>query len=322
LGFFFSTYKCLLNGNAFFLEQTHQVWHIYLPDFEPGLIYGYRVDGPYDPRNGHRFNVNKLLIDPYARAITGLLEWHDSLFGYNIHDTCVDKDLTFNIVDSAPFIPKCIVVDSNNFNWGGDVPLNIPFQETIIYELHVKGLTKLHPEIPENIRGTYSAIVHPVMIDYFKKLGITAVELMPVQHFTTDHHLQQQGLTNYWGYHTIGFFAPDVRYSSTGTCGEQVLEFKRMVKKLHKAGIEVILDVAYNHTGEGNQYGPTLSFKGIDNRSYYRLSEHDKRYYVDYTGTGNTLNCRLPNVLRLIMDSLRYWILDMHVDGFRYVEIS
>ncbi len=307
---------------CFFLEQTHQVWHIYLPDFEPGLIYGYRVDGPYDPRNGHRFNVNKLLIDPYARAITGLLEWHDSLFGYNIHDTCVDKDLTFNIVDSAPFIPKCIVVDSNNFNWGGDVPLNIPFQETIIYELHVKGLTKLHPEIPENIRGTYSAIVHPVMIDYFKKLGITAVELMPVQHFTTDHHLKQQGLTNYWGYHTIGFFAPDVRYSSTGTCGEQVLEFKRMVKKLHKAGIEVILDVAYNHTGEGNQYGPTLSFKGIDNRSYYRLAENDRRFYFDYTGTGNTLNCRLPNVLRLIMDSLRYWILDMHVDGFRYVEIS
>ncbi len=262
--------------------------------------------------------MNKLLIDPYARAITGILNWHDSLFSYNIHDTSEDKDLTFNTLDSAPFLPKCVVIDSNNFNWGSDTPLNTPLHDTIIYELHVKGLTKLHPDIPENIRGTYSGLVHPIMIDYFKKLGITAVELMPVQHFTTDRHLKQRGLTNYWGYHTIGFFAPDVRYSSTGTYGEQVLEFKRMVKKLHKVGIEVILDVAYNHTGEGNQYGPTLSFKGIDNRSYYRLSEHDKRYYFDYTGTGNTLNCRLPNVLRLIMDSLRYWILDMHVDGFRY----
>ena len=301
-----------------FEEQTHQIWHIYLPDFEPGLIYGYRVDGPYDPRNGHRFNVHKLLIDPYARAITGTLEWHDSLFGYNIQDPSTEKDLTFNVLDSAAYVPKSIVIDSNNFNWGGDAPPNIPFHDTIIYELHVKGFTKLHPEIPEELRGTYAAIAHPVTIEYFKKLGITAVELMPVQHFSTDRHLKERGLTNYWGYHTIGFFAPDVRYSSSGTCGEQVLEFKRMVKKLHKAGIEVILDVAYNHTGEGNQFGPTLSFKGIDNRSYYRLSEHDRRYYFDYTGTGNTLNCRLPNVLRLIMDSLRYWILDMHVDGFRF----
>ena len=299
-------------------EQTHQIWHIYLPDFEPGLVYGYRIDGPYDPRNGHRFNVNKLLIDPYARALTGTLNWHDSLFGYNVNDPSSDKDLTFSNLDSAPYIPKCIVIDSNNFNWGSDSSPNIPLHDTIIYELHVKGLTKLHPKIPENIRGTYAAVAHPVMIEYFKQLGITAVELMPVQHFSTDRHLKQRGLTNYWGYHTIGFFAPDSRYSSSGTYGEQVLEFKRMVKKLHKAGIEVILDVAYNHTGEGNQFGPTLSFKGIDNRSYYRLPEDNKRYYFDYTGTGNTLNCRLPNVLRLIMDSLRYWILDMHVDGFRF----
>ena len=299
------------------LERTHGVWHVYLPDFEPDLIYGYRVDCPFDPSNGHRFNVNKLLIDPYARAITGTLEWHDSLFGYNINDPSPDKDLTFNTMDSAPYMPKCVVVDSNNFHWGGDTPPNIPFHESIIYELHVKGFTKLNQEIPEEIRGSYAALAHPVSINYLKKLGITAVELLPVQHFTTDRHIKDRGLTNYWGYHTLGFFAPDVRYSSSGTHGQQVLEFKRMVKKLHRAGIEVILDVAYNHTGEGNQFGPTLSFKGIDNRSYYRLLEEDRRYFFDYTGTGNTLNCRLPNVLRLIMDSLRYWILEMHVDGFR-----
>ncbi|CAF1252071.1 unnamed protein product [Rotaria sp. Silwood1] len=299
-------------------ERTHHIWHIYLPDFEPGQIYAYRVDGPYDPQNGHRFNVNKLLIDPYARAITGTLEWDDSLFGYDVHDESPEKDLSFSTVDSAPFMPKCVVIDSANFNWGGDTPLNTPFHETIIYELHVKGFTQLNLDIPEDIRGTYAGIAHPTTIEYFKKLGITAVELMPVQHFVTDRCLKDRGLTNYWGYHTLGFFAPDVRYSSSGTYGEQVLEFKRMVKKLHKSGIEVILDVVYNHTGEGNQLGPTLSFKGIDNQSYYRLAENDKRFYFDYTGTGNTLNCRLPNVLRLIMDSLRYWILDMHVDGFRF----
>ncbi|CAF1919553.1 unnamed protein product [Rotaria magnacalcarata] len=299
-------------------EQTHHIWHIYLPEFEPGQIYAYRVDGPYDPCNGHRFNVNKLLLDPYTRAITGTLEWDDSLFGYDIHDMSSEKDLTFNTVDSAAFMPKCVVIDSGNFNWGGDIPPNIPFHETIIYELHVKGFTKLNQEIPEEIRGTYAGIAHPKTIEYLKNLGITAVELMPVQHFITDRHLKERDLTNYWGYHTIGFFAPDVRYSSTGTYGEQVLEFKRMVKNLHKAGIEVILDVVYNHTGEGNELGPTLAFKGIDNKSYYRLTEQDQRYYFDYTGTGNTLNCRLPNVLRLIMDSLRYWILDMHVDGFRF----
>jgi glycogen operon protein len=280
----------------YFEERTYEIWHAYLPDLKPGQVYGYRVDGPYDPTDGHRFNVNKLLIDPYARAITSTLYWHESLFGYDVQDPSPDKDLTFSTSDSAP---------------------NIHFHETVIYELHVKGFTKLHPEIPEEIRGTYAAVAHPLTIEYFKKLGITAIELMPVHQFTSDRYLKDSGLTNYWGYHTIGYFAPDVRYSSSGTCGQQVLEFKSMVKKLHKAGIEVILDVVYNHTGEGNQLGPTLSFKGLDNQNYYRLNEHDQRYYCDYTGTGNTLNCHLPNVLKLIMDSLRYWILDMHVDGFR-----
>jgi glycogen operon protein len=298
-------------------ERTYDIWHAYLPNLEAGQVYGYRVDGPYDPSNGHRFNINKLLIDPYARAITGTLNWNDSLFGYNIKDPSPDKDLTFSTLDSAPFMPKSIVMDTKSFDWEGDSPLNIRFHETIIYEVHVKGFTKLNLEIPEEIRGTYSAISHPLTIEYFKQLGITAVELMPVQHFISDRHLKDIGLTNYWGYNTIGFFAPDVRYSSLGTCGEQVLEFKSMVKTLHKAGIEVILDVVYNHTGEGDQRGPTLSFKGIDNQNYYRLNEHDKRHYCDFTGTGNTLNCRLPNVLRLVMDSLRYWISDMHIDGFR-----
>jgi glycogen operon protein len=301
----------------YFEERTYEIWHAYLPDLKPGQVYGYRVDGPYDPTDGHRFNVNKLLIDPYARAITSTLYWHESLFGYDVQDPSPDKDLTFSTSDSAPFMPKCVVIDSKSFNWEDDSPPNIHFHETVIYELHVKGFTKLHPEIPEEIRGTYAAVAHPLTIEYFKKLGITAIELMPVHQFTSDRYLKDSGLTNYWGYHTIGYFAPDVRYSSSGTCGQQVLEFKSMVKKLHKAGIEVILDVVYNHTGEGNQLGPTLSFKGLDNQNYYRLKEHDQRYYCDYTGTGNTLNCHLPNVLKLIMDSLRYWILDMHVDGFR-----
>ncbi len=298
-------------------ERTYDIWHAYLPNLEAGQVYGYRVDGPYDPSNGDRFNINKLLIDPYARAITGRLNWNDSLFGYNIKDPSPNKDLTFSTLDSAPFMPKCVVMDTKSFDWEGDSPLNIRFHETIIYELHVKGFTKLNLQIPEQIRGTYSAISHPISIEYFKNLGITAIELMPIQHFITDRYLKDLGLTNYWGYNTIGFFAPDVRYSSMGSCGEHVLEFKRMVKTLHKAGIEVILDVVYNHTGEGDQRGPTLSFKGIDNQNYYRLNEHDKRYYCDFTGTGNTLNCRLPHVLRLVMDSLRYWISDMHIDGFR-----
>jgi len=295
-------------------ERSHHIWHCYLPEIKPGQLYGYRVHGPFEPRQGHRFNPNKLLIDPYAKAISGIIRWHDSLFGYTLGHP--EGDLSFNETDSAPYIPKSVVVDSN-FDWEGDVPLKTPYHKTIIYETHVKGFTYLHPEIPEEIRGTYAAIAHPVTIGYLKKLGITAIELMPVHQFVNDRILQDKGLTNYWGYNTIGFFAPDVRYSSSGTMGQQVFEFKTMVKELHKAGIEVILDVVYNHTGEGNHMGPTLSFRGIDNAEYYRLTG-DKRYYMDYTGTGNTLNVMVPNVLRLIMDSLRYWILEMHIDGFRF----
>lgn len=295
-------------------ERSHQVWHIYIPDIKPGQLYGYRVYGSYDPSNGYRFNPHKLLIDPYAKAIAGTVQWHDSLFGYEIGNP--QEDLSLSAVDSAPFVPKSVVVDPN-FDWEGVQPPKIPYNLSIIYEVHVKGFTKLHPEIPENIRGTYAALAHPVTINYLKSLGVTAIELMPVHHFVTDRHLKDKGLTNYWGYNTIGFFAPDIRYSSSNDLGDQVKEFKTMVKELHKADIEVIMDVVYNHTAEGNHLGPTLSFRGIDNTSYYRLTD-DKRYYMDYTGTGNTLNARLPNVLRLIMDSLRYWITEMHIDGFRF----
>ncbi len=295
-------------------ERSHHVWHAYLPGIEPGQLYGYRVYGPYEPQNGHRFNPHKLLIDPYAKAISGTIKWHDALFGYKIGDP--EQDLSYNDTDSAPFIAKSVVVN-HHFDWDGDKPPDVPYHKSIIYETHVKGFTKLHPDIPEEIRGTYAAIAHPVSIKYFKEMGITAVELMPVHHFIIDRHLQDNGLTNYWGYNTIGFFAPDVRYSGSKEPGSQVFEFKNMVKELHKAGIEVILDVVYNHTGEGNQMGPTVSFRGADNFTYYRLTD-DKRYYMDYTGTGNTLNVMMPNVLRLIMDSLRYWIIEMHVDGFRF----
>jgi isoamylase len=296
-------------------ERTHQIWHVYIPKCQPGQLYGYRVHGGYDPSTtGHRYNPNKLLIDPYAKAIAGTINWDDALFGYEIGHP--DADLSYSVIDSAPFIPKCVVIN-DTFNWEGDKHPKIPYHKSILYETHVKGFTKLHPDIPENIRGTYAALAHPVTIDYLNKLGITAIELMPVHHFVADRHLVDRGLTNYWGYNSIGFFAPDVRYASSGTQGEQVTEFKNMVKALHTAGIEVILDVVYNHTGEGNQSGPMLSFRGIDNASYYRLAE-DKRYYMDYTGTGNTLNAHLPNVLRLMMDSLRYWIQEMHIDGFRF----
>jgi glycogen operon protein len=294
-------------------ERTNHVWHVYVPGLQPGQLYGYRVYGPYEPENGHRFNPNKLLIDPYAKAISGTIQWHDSLFGYEVGHP--DGDLSFSESDSAPYIPKSVVID-HNFDWEGVKPPNIPYHQSIIYEAHLKGFTKLHPGIPENLRGTYAALAHPVTIQYLKDLGITAVELMPVHHFVADRHLVDRGLTNYWGYNSIGFFAPDVRYSSEAVPGFQVNEFKSMVKELHRNGIEVILDVVYNHTAEGNQLGPTLSFRGIDNASYYRLA--DGRYYMDYTGTGNTLNAMMPNVLRLIMDSLRYWVLDMHVDGFRF----
>jgi isoamylase len=295
-------------------EVTHQVWHVYLPGIRPGQLYGYRVYGPYEPENGHRFNPNKVLIDPYAKAIAGKVEWDDALFGYELGSK--EEDLSFSELDSAPYIPKSVVIDEN-FNWDGDRFPKIPYYKTVIYETHVKGFTQLHPEIPKNIRGSYAAIAHPVTLKYLQELGITAVELMPVHHFVADRLLKDKGLTNYWGYNTIGFFAPEVKYSSSGYMGEQVTEFKTMVKELHKAGIEVILDVVYNHTAEGNHLGPTLSFRGIDNASYYRLTE-DKRYYNDYTGTGNTLNAQMPSVLKLIMDSLRYWVTEMHVDGFRF----
>jgi glycogen operon protein len=295
-------------------ERSHHVWHTYVPELKPGQLYGYRVFGPYDPENGHRFNPNKLLIDPYAKAIAGTIQWHDALYGYEIGHP--DEDMSFSETDSAPYIPKSVVVD-HNFDWEGDKPLNIPYHKLIIYEAHVKGFTIQHPDIPEDIRGSYQAIAHPVTIKYLQDLGITAIELMPVHHFLRDRTLAEKDLYNYWGYNTLGFFAPDVKYSSSGVLGQQVTEFKNMVKSLHKAGIEVILDVVYNHTAEGNHMGPTLSFRGIDNASYYRLTEN-KRFYMDYTGTGNTLNAMMPNVLRLIMDSLRYWILDMHVDGFRF----
>jgi isoamylase len=295
-------------------ERSHHVWHTYIPDLKPGQLYGYRVNGPYDPLNGHRYNSCKLLIDPYAKAIAGTIDWNDALFGYAVGNE--DEDLSISETDSAPFIPKSVVINPD-FDWEGDRPLKVPYHKSIIYETHVKGFTKLHPDIPENIRGTYTALAHPVTIKYLQDLGVTAIELMPVHHFVADRHLKERGLTNYWGYNTIGFFAPDARYASSGVLGEQVIEFKNIVKALHKAGIEVILDVVYNHTAEGNHMGPTLSFKGIDNASYYRLTEN-KRFYMDYTGTGNTLNANLPNVLRLMMDSLRYWILEMHVDGFRF----
>lgn len=295
-------------------EKTHQVWHIYLEGLKPGQRYGYRVHGPYEPQQGHRFNPNKLLIDPYAKAISGTVQWNDALFGYAIGDAV--SDLSFSDADSAPYVPKSVVID-NAFDWEGDRPPSIPMHQSVIYEAHVKGFTALHPDIPEEIRGTYAGMAHPAAIAYLKEMGITAIELLPVHHFLTDRHLQDKGLSNYWGYNSIGFFAPDVRYSSNGTHGEQVAEFKNMVKSLHAAGIEVILDVVYNHTGEGNEMGPTLSFRGIDNAAYYRLAE-DERFYMDFTGTGNTLHARQPNVLRMIMDSLRYWIQEMHVDGFRF----
>ncbi|HYE14550.1 MAG TPA: glycogen debranching protein GlgX [Pyrinomonadaceae bacterium] len=296
-------------------EQTDQVWHAYLPEVRPGQLYGYRAHGPYEPRAGHRFNPNKLLLDPYAKSIAGTVSWDDAVFGYTIGSEA--GDLSFDERDSARNVPKCVVVDPA-FSWGGDAPPRTPWHKTIIYELHVKGFTKLHPEVPEQLRGTYAGLAHPSVVDYLLKLGVTAVELMPVHHFVSDKFIQDRGLTNYWGYNSIGFFAPDVRYSSSGATGEQVSEFKTMVKTLHRAGLEVILDVVYNHTGEGNHLGPTLCFRGIDNAAYYRLVPGQPRYYMDYTGCGNTLNMTHPRTLQLIMDSLRYWVLEMHVDGFRF----
>lgn len=296
-------------------EYSNETWHAYLPDIKPGQLYGYRVSGPFVPAMGQRFNPAKLLLDPYARAIDGAFMWDDALFGYVIGN---DKhDLSRDERDSAPFMPKCVVIDSS-FDWKGDAPLNIPFHESIIYELHVKGFTQLNPKVPAELRGKYAGLCQPAVIDYLRSLGITAVELMPVHQFVKDRHLIDKGLTNYWGYNSIGFFAPESAYASSGTRGQQVNEFKEMVRTLHQAGIEVILDVVYNHTGEGNHLGPTLCFRGIDNGSYYRLTRKNPRYYMDYTGTGNTLNMVCPAVLQMIMDSLRYWVQEMHVDGFRF----
>jgi len=288
------------------------VWHGYLPGVGPGQRYGYRVHGPYDPGAGLRSNPAKLLLDPYAKAIDGKVDWHPSVFSYDF-----DHPADRNDQDSAPHVPKAVVVNPY-FDWGTDRPPNRPYNETVIYEAHVKGLTFLRNDIPLEMRGTYAGLSHPAMIDHLRTLGVTAIELMPVHQFIHDHTLRQRGLRNYWGYNTIGFLAPDAAYSSTGTAGQQVQEFKAMVRDLHEAGIEVILDVVYNHTAEGNHFGPTLSMRGIDNASYYRLVEGQPEYYMDYTGTGNTLNVRHPHTLQLIMDSLRYWVLEMHVDGFRF----
>ena len=293
-------------------EMDGFVWHAFLPGVEPGQRYGYRVHGPYDPSRGHRCNPSKLLLDPYAKAIDGKFEWGQALFSYNFGDAQSRND-----EDSAGAMPKSVVI-SPFFDWGVDRPPKRQYAESVIYEAHVKGLTYQHPEIPAELRGTYSAIAHPVMIDHLRSLGVTAVELMPVHHFANDSTLIERGLSNYWGYNTIGFFAPDSKYSSSASPGGQVQEFKSMVRELHDAGIEVILDVVYNHTGEGNHLGPTLCFKGIDNSAYYRLVDNDQQFYMDYTGTGNTLNVRHPHALQLIMDSLRYWVLEMHVDGFRF----
>ncbi|HJQ84801.1 MAG TPA: glycogen debranching protein GlgX [Candidatus Binatia bacterium] len=296
------------------LERDAFVWHGCLADARPGQLYGYRVHGPYEPAAGHRFNPAKLLIDPYARAIAGTVRWSDALFGYVPGDPAAD--LSENAADSAGGLPKCVVVEPA-FSWGDDRPPRVPWSRTVIYECHVKGLTQLHPDVPEALRGTYLGLATDPILDHLRALGVTAVELMPVHHFVADRHLVERGLTNYWGYNTIGFFAPDVRYA-TGALGVQVSEFKTMVKRLHAAGIEVILDVVYNHTAEGNHLGPTLSMRGVDNRAYYRLVPDEPRYYTDFTGCGNTLAMVHARTIQLIMDSLRYWVVDMHVDGFRF----
>ncbi|CAN3131509.1 glycogen debranching protein GlgX [Mycobacterium sp. smrl_JER01] len=288
------------------------VWHGFIPNIEPGQRYGYRVHGPYDPANGLRCNPNKLLLDPYSKAIDGNFDWNQSLFSYDFGDPDSRND-----DDSAQSMPKSVVINPY-FDWGVDRPPGHEYADTVIYEAHVKGLTQTHPDIPEQIRGTYAAVAHPAIIEHLTSLGVNAIELMPVHHFANDSTLIEKGLSNYWGYNTIGFFAPDSKYSSNPNPGGQVQEFKAMVRALHEAGIEVILDVVYNHTAEGNHLGPTLSMRGIDNAAYYHLVDDDKRYYMDYTGTGNSLNVSHPHALQLLMDSLRYWVTEMHVDGFRF----
>lgn len=296
-------------------EQSDEVWHVFLPDIRPGQLYGYRVHGPYDPENGARFNPSKLLLDPYAKAIAGTVDWSDEMFGYKIGSP--KEDLERDYRDNASNVPKSVVIDSI-FDWSGDRPPDHPLHESVVYEVHVNGFSKLCPDIPEQVRGTYAGLGSSWAVDYFKSLGITAVELLPIHQFLDDKTLVDRGLRNYWGYNSIGYFAPDCRYSSNGVMGGQVQEFKTMVKNLHAAGIEVLLDVVYNHTAEGNHMGPTLCFKGIENYNYYRLVPDNLRYYMDYTGTGNTLNVMQARSLQLIMDSLRYWVTEMHIDGFRF----
>jgi isoamylase len=296
-------------------EQTDRVWHGFLPDVRPGQLYGFRVHGPYDPASGQRFNPAKVLIDPYAKAVGRTVSWHTSLFGYVLDGP--DQDLAIDPQDSAAYAPLAAVVDEA-FTWGNDRNPRTAWHETLIYELHVKGFTQLNTQVPESERGTYLGVVSEAAIDHLLNLGVTAVELMPVHHHTNEWHLAQRELTNYWGYNTLSYFAPDLRYSASPSPLECVREFKMMVRALHAAGLEVILDVVYNHTAEGNHLGPTLSLRGIDNLSYYRLQPSNRRFYEDFTGTGNTLNMRSPRVLQLIMDSLRYWVIEMHVDGFRF----
>jgi isoamylase len=296
-------------------EQTDMVWHGFFPDIRPNQLFGYRVHGPYEPANGHRFNPNKVVMDPYAKSVARMIRWADEMFGYRVGNA--DADLSFDDRDSAPYAPLAAVVDSA-FTWGDDRPPRTPWHRTVIYEMHVRGFSKRHPDIPEPIRGTYEALTTEAAINHLKNLGVTAVELMPVHHNARDRHLEEKGLTNYWGYNSYGYFAPERRFAASRTPAGSVREFKRMVRALHAAGLEVILDVVYNHTAEGNHLGPTLSLKGIDNASYYRLVHEDARYYMDFTGCGNTLNMQSPQVLQLIMDSLRYWVIDMHVDGFRF----
>jgi isoamylase len=295
-------------------NRTDLIWHAYVPDVRPGELYGYRIHGPYEPRAGHRFNPNKLLVDPYVKALTGDLRWDDAVYGYRMGDEAAD--LSFDDRDSAACVPRCVVVDPA-FTWGDDQRPKTPWNRTVIYEAHVRGLTIRHPAIPPEYRGTYRALSFDPIIEHLSSLGVTAIELLPVHQFVSERHLVERGLRNYWGYNTIAFFAPHVGYAS-GQLGEQVTEFKSMVKAMHRAGIEVIIDVVYNHTGEGNHMGPTLSLRGVDNAAFYRLSPQDPRYYLDFTGTGNSLNMLHPRTIQLIMDSLRYWVTDMHVDGFRF----
>jgi glycogen operon protein len=296
-------------------EHTDQVWHVFLPDAQPGQLYGYRVFGPYEPERGLRFNSSKLLLDPYAKAIAGQVNWSDEMFGYVVSDKL--EDLAQDFRDDARGMPKSVVID-NAFDWNDDKRLGVPLDQSIIYEMHVKGFTKLCPNVPEHLRGTYAGLGTDAAIGYLKSLDVTAVELLPVHAHVDDKALIDRGLTNYWGYNTIGFFAPHAEYSSSGQMGEQVTEFKTMVRTLHAAGLEVILDVVYNHTAEGNHLGPTLCFRGIDNVAFYRLLSENPRFYLNFTGTGNTIDTLHPRTLQLVMDSLRYWVLEMHVDGFRF----